>query len=88
MPKTKKDEEMLATMKIKPIKRINHVVDLCKARGWNKQQFVREAMYHTLISNRTLEKAYEGEIKLDLDTVEQLAKLFNVTKDEVIESVW
>lgn len=88
MPKRIKDEEMLAEMKIKKIKRINHIAELCEAKGWGKQQFIREAMYHTLISDRTLEKAYNGELKLDLDTIEQLAKLFNVTKDEILESVW
>ena len=86
MPKKKKDEAMLAT--IKKIKRINHVAKLCGKKGWGKQQFVREAMYHTLISDRTLEKAYEGETDLSLETIEQLAKLFDVSKDEVLQSVW
>lgn len=77
---------MLAT--IKKIKRINHVAELCKKKGWSKQQFIREAMYHTLISDRTLEKVYNGAEQMDLDTLEHLAKLFNVGKDEVLESVW
>jgi hypothetical protein len=85
MPKRKKDDEMVATLNIK---RINHVAALCKKKGWSKQQFIREAMYHTLISDTTLEKAYAGETDLSMDTTEQLAKLFNVTKDEVLESVW
>jgi hypothetical protein len=85
MPRKKKDEEMVANLNIK---RINHVSALCKKKGWSKNQFIREAMYHTLVSDRTLEKAYEGETELSMDTVEQLAKLFNVSKDEVLESVW
>jgi transcriptional regulator with XRE-family HTH domain len=85
MPKRKKDEEMLKEM---TIKRINHVPELCKKKGWSKSRFVREAMYHTPISDTTLEKAFSGETDLSLDTVEQLAKLFNVMKDEILESVW
>jgi hypothetical protein len=85
MPRKKKDEEMIATLNIK---RINHVKELAKKKGWSKQQFIREGMYHTLISDRTLEKVYDGETELSLDVVERLAKLFNVTKDEVLESVW
>ena len=76
---------MLATMKIK---RKNHVAALCDKKGWGKQQFIREAMYHTLISDRTLEKAFDGETELSLDTIEQLARLFKVTKDEVLESIY
>jgi hypothetical protein len=87
MPR-RKDEKMLKEMQIKKIKRINHVAELCKQRGWSKQQFIREGMYHTLISDTTLEKAYRGDTDLSMDVTEQLAKLFNVTKDEVLESVW
>jgi hypothetical protein len=85
MPKTKKDVEMLAEMKIT---RKNHVAKLAKDNGWNRAQFLREARYHTMISDRTLERAYDGELDLSLITIEQLAKLFNVTKDEVLESIW
>jgi len=88
MPRRKleKDEDMLAT--VKKIKRINHVADLCKKKGWSKQQFIREAMYHTLISDRTLEKIYDGVTTMDVDTLELLAMLFNVTKEDILESVW
>lgn len=85
MPKRKKDEEMVATLNIK---RINHVAALCKKKGWSKTRFVREAMYHTTYSDTTLEKAFAGDTDLSMGLVEQLAKLFNVTKDEVLESVW
>jgi hypothetical protein len=87
MPKHKKyrEENMLADTKIK---RINHVAALCKKRGWNKDRFVRETFYHTNISQRTAERAFDGEIELSMTTVEQLAKLFDVSKDEVLESVW
>jgi len=83
MPK-RKDGEMLDTK----IERINHVAALCKKKNWTKNQFVREGMYHTNISDTTLEKAFAGETDLSMDTVEQLAKLFDVTKDEVLESIW
>lgn len=83
--KIEKDEKMLATINIK---RINHVKELCKKKGWSKQQFIREAMYHTLRSDRTLEKIYNGATTMDIDTLDLLAKLFKVTKDEVLESVW
>lgn len=85
MPKKIKDEEMLKEM---TIKRINHVSKLCKGKEWSKDKFIREGMYRTTCSARTLDRAYEGEKELSMDTVEQLAKLFNVTKDEVLESVW
>jgi len=87
MPKRKieKDEEMDVVINIK---RINHIAELCKKKGWNKVRFVREATYHTHISDTTLEKAYDGETDLSMLTVERLAKLFNVTKDEILESVW
>jgi hypothetical protein len=86
MPKHKKDDEMLAT-NIK-IKRINHVAELCKKKGWSKIRFVKEAVYHTDYSDTTLEKAFAGETDLSMGLVEQLAMLFDVTKDEVLESVW
>ena len=85
MPKTKKDADMLAEMKIS---RKNHVAKLAKGKGWNRAQFLKEARYYTLISDRTLERAFDGELDLSLITVEQLAKLFEVGKDEVLESVW
>jgi hypothetical protein len=85
MPKRKKDEEMVATLNIK---RINHVAALCKKKGWTKGRFIKEAVYHTDYSDTTLEKAYAGETDLSMGLVEQIAKLFNVTKDEVLESVW
>lgn len=85
MPKTKKDVDMLAEMNIT---RKNHVAKLAKVKGWKRDQFIREALYHTRISQRTLERAFDGELELSMITVEQLAKLFNVTKDEVLESVW
>jgi hypothetical protein len=88
MPRRKieKDNEMVAT--IKKIKRINHVAELCKKKGWGKQQFIREAMYHTFISDRTLEKIFDGATTMDVDTLELLAMLFNVTKEDILESVW
>lgn len=85
MPKRKKDVEMLATIKIK---RINHVAELCKKKGWSKNQFIREAVYHTAFSDTTLEKAFAGDTDLSMGLVEQLAWLFDVSKDEVLESVW
>jgi hypothetical protein len=45
-------------------------------------------MYHTTVSQRTAERAFDGETELSMDTVEQLARLFDVSKDEVLESVW
>jgi hypothetical protein len=87
MPKIRKDKDvqMLATMKIK---RINHVVDLCKAKDWSRDKFIREGMYRTTVSSRTLERAFDGETELSMDTVEQLAKLFKVGKDEILESIF
>lgn len=70
------------------IERINHVATLCKKKGWDKDMFIREGMHKTTCSFRTLFRAYDGETELSMDTVEQLAKFFNVTKDEVLESVW
>lgn len=70
------------------IKRINHVKELCKKEGWDKDMFIRQGMANTKCSFRTLFRAYDGETELSMDTVEQLARLFDVTKDEVLESVW
>jgi Cro/C1-type helix-turn-helix DNA-binding protein len=79
---------MLAEMKKQAIQRINHVERLCRDNKWDKKRFMKEAVYHTDISDTTLEKAYAGETDLSMNVVEQLAKLFDVTKDEVLESVW
>jgi hypothetical protein len=86
MPRHKKygDEEMITDQ----IKRVNHVAALCKKKGWGKIRFVKEVVYHTDISQRTAERAFDGEKELSMATVEQLAKLFDVTKDEVLESIW
>lgn len=70
------------------IKRINHVAALCKKKGWSKGRFVREAIYHTEVSQRTAERAFDGELDLSMATVEQLAMLFDVGKDDVLESVF
>lgn len=85
MPKRKKDDEMVVNLNIK---RINHVAKLCKGRDWNKSRFVREAFYQIGLSQRTAERAFDGELDLSMETVERLAKLFDVTKDEILESVW
>jgi len=87
MPKQKKEKRMV-TLEKETIERINHVAELCKGRGWDKDKFIREGMHKTTCSFRTLFRAYDGEKELSMDTVEQLAKLFNVTKDEILESVW
>lgn len=70
------------------IERINHVKDLCKKKGWDKDMFIRQGMAGTTCSFRTLFRAYDGETVLSMETVEQIAKLFNVGKDDVLESVW
>jgi ATP-dependent protease HslVU (ClpYQ) peptidase subunit len=87
MSETKKDKRMVVTEKVE-IKRLNHVKALCKKKGWDKDLFIRQGMAGTTCSFRTLFRAFDGEKELSMDTVEQLAKLFNVTKDEVLESVW
>lgn len=78
---------MITAMK-EEIKRINHVAALCKKKGWDKDLFIRQGMTGTTCSFRTLFRAYDGETELSMDTVEQIAKLFNVTKDEILESIW
>lgn len=83
----KKDKRMVVATK-ETIKRINHVATLCKKKGWDKDMFIRKGMNETTCSFRTLFRAYDGEILLSMETVEQLSKMFNVTKDEVLESVW
>ena len=85
MPKRKKDDEMVLDLNIK---RKNHVKQLCKDLDWNRSRFVREAFYQVGLSPRTAERAFDGELDLSMETVERLAKLFDVTKDEVLESVW
>jgi hypothetical protein len=85
MPKRKKDDEMVVDLNIK---RKNHVKQLCKAVDWNRSRFVREAFYQVGLSPRTAERAFDGELDLSMETVERLAKMFNVTKDEILESIW
>lgn len=87
MPKRKdyKDDEMLKTMEIK---RINHVAALCKKKDWSKHKFIKEAQYQVELSQRTAERAFDGELELSMDTVERIAKLLKVTKDEVLESIF
>lgn len=85
MAKRKKDEDMVVNLNIK---RVNHVAALAKKKGWNKNQFVREAMYQVEVSQRTAERAFDGELDLSMDTVERLAWMFGVTKEDVLESVW
>jgi hypothetical protein len=87
MPETKKDKRMVTMTKVR-IERINHVSELCEKKKWDKDMFIRQGMAGTTCSFRTLFRAYDGETELSMDTVEQLAKLFNVTKDEILESVW
>jgi hypothetical protein len=85
MPKRKKDDEMLVELNIT---RKNHVKKLCKGKDWNRARFVREAFYQVGLSPRTAERAFDGELELSMETVERIAKLFDVTKEEVLESVW
>lgn len=87
MSETKKDKRMVVAEK-ETIRRINHVRALCKKAGWDKDMFIRQGMAGTTCSFRTLFRAYDGETILSMETVEQLAKLFNVKKDQVLESVW
>lgn len=68
------------------ITRINHIKSLCKRKGWDRKTFVREAIYHAILSRPTAEKAYDGDTDLSMDTVERIARLFGVQKDEVLES--
>jgi hypothetical protein len=81
-------KKRMVTTTREEIKRINHVSKLCKKEGWDKDMFIRKGMGNTTCSFRTLFRAYDGETVLSMDTVEQLAKLFNVSKDEILESVW
>jgi len=88
MPETTKKDKRMVVKEKEEIKRINHVKELCKKEQWDKDLFIRQGMANTTCSFRTLFRAYDGETELSMDTVEQLAKLFNVGKDEVLESVW
>ena len=68
------------------ITRINHVRQLCDKRGWDRKTALREITYHANVTRPTAERAYNGETELELDTIEKLAALFGVTKEEVLES--
>jgi hypothetical protein len=85
MPKRKKDDEMVLDL---GITRKNHVKKLCKGKDWNRSRFVREAFYQVGLSPRTAERAFDGELDLSMETVERIAKMFDVTKEQVLESVW
>ena len=85
MSETKKDKRMVVATN-ENIKRINHVKALCKSEGWDKDMFIRQGMANTTCSFRTLFRAYDGETVLSMETVEQLAWLFKVTKEDVLES--
>lgn len=66
-------------------KRINHVKDLCRRKGWDKRTFIKEAQYHADLSRQTAFKVYDGATDLQLDTIVALARLFGVGADEVLE---
>jgi DNA-binding phage protein len=65
--------------------RINKVAKLAEARNLTRPRFLIEAQYHTGISRTTLQKAYDGETDLSLDTVVKLAKFFGVQFKDVLE---
>ncbi len=69
------------------IKRVNHVQELSRKQGWkDRKTALREIIYLANLTRPTAEKAYDGDTDLSMDTVEKLAALFNVTKEQVLES--
>lgn len=69
------------------IVRVNHVKELCKRMGWvDRRTAIRELVYNANVTIPTAIKAYDGNTDLGIDTVERLALVFGVTKEEVLES--
>ena len=76
---------MIVMTEDKKVVRINKVAKLADAKGWNKTRFLVEAQYHTGISRNTLDKAYDGETDLSIETVAKLAQFFGVQFKDVLE---
>ncbi len=77
----------MMTFELDKITRKNHVARLCKSHGLDRNGFVREAMYHLGFARNTAIKAYNGDTDLSMEVVEKIAVYFEVTKDEVLETV-
>ena len=75
------------TFELDNIKRINHVAKLCKKNSLSRADWLREAQYHLRLARNTALKAYDGDTDLSLDVVEKIAFYFEVSKDEVLETV-
>lgn len=77
----------MMTFELDRIERKNHVKELCKKHDLDRAGWLREAMYHLQLARNTALKAYDGETDLSLDVIERIAVFFDVSKDEVLETV-
>ena len=68
------------------ITRINHTPRIIKRLGWDRKKFIREATYHAELSRPTAAKYADGHTDLYLASLERVAALLRVGKDEVLET--
>jgi hypothetical protein len=79
--------DFMMTFELDRIERINHVAKLCRKHKLDRAGWLREAQYHLKLARNTALKAYDGETDLSMEVVEKIAYYFEVTKDEVLETV-
>ena len=77
----------MMTFELENITRKNHVRSLAAQARLDRTAFIRETMYHLKLARNTAEKAYDGATDLSMEVVEKIAVFFEVTKEEVLETV-
>jgi hypothetical protein len=68
------------------ITRINHTPKIIKKLGWNRTKFIREAQYKAELSWPAAAKYADGRTDVDLTSLERVAALLNVGKDDILET--
>lgn len=68
------------------ITRINHTPKIIKKLGWSRRQFIRAAISKAELSWPSADKYARGRTDVDLTSLERVAALLNVGKDDVLET--
>ena len=68
------------------IKRVNHFPDIMKQNGWDREEAIRQSMYHARLSWPSAAKWADGETDVDLITLERMAAWLKLGKDDLLET--
>ena len=68
------------------ITRINHTPKIIKKLGWSRTKFIREAQYKAELSWPAAAKFADGRTDVNLESLERIAAMLNVGKDDVLET--